>query len=90
VAVEVAAGEGLTKGVLSISILVMITIPTEIKTRYKPASLPGSKPDNQSLGDFLLAKMDEADVIADIYPVTYTHEEVFVNLRKRYTEPVDK
>jgi hypothetical protein len=64
----------------------MIMIPKEIRARYKPASLPASKPENQAFEDFLLNKMDEADVISELHPVTYSHEEVFAGLRKRYTE----
>jgi hypothetical protein len=64
----------------------MITLPPEIKARYKPASLPTSQPANQSFEDWILTVMDEADAVAEAYPVTYSHEEVFGPLRGRYTK----
>jgi hypothetical protein len=64
----------------------MISVPKEIKAKYRPASLPSSKPETQSFEDFFLDTMDEADAIAELYPVTYSHEEVFGSLRNRYTK----
>jgi hypothetical protein len=63
----------------------MINIPKEILTRYKSASLPNSKPKNQSFDDFLLNKLDEADSVALEFPETYTDDEVFGPLLNRYT-----
>jgi hypothetical protein len=63
----------------------MINIPNEILAKYKPASLPNSKPKNQSFDDFLLKKLDEADSVALEFPETYTDDEVFGPLLNRYT-----
>jgi hypothetical protein len=64
----------------------MIKLPEAIKAKYQAASRPDSRPSNQAFSDFLLAKMDEADAVALEYPVTFSHEDVFTDLRGRYTK----